>query len=297
MKVFNIIEPTSRVVTKGLAVLNSFGIELRNASKRAHAQEDFLAVSKKYPIFAVADGVTLETGPDGVYPKVSGAGSAAEIFCKTIVKEIEKIYKNFGAADLKKVFAKANAAVGKYNRSRGRFKDKLNYGDFDLFAATAAFAVIKEGMVYWASICDSAVVHFSKDGQLKFKSKDDWNVIRENLPPDWLKIPSSERKKIIRKTYRNGVSPDGRLIGYGVVTGEKAAERYLNTGKFAVAAGEVVMIFSDGFENYLKLGEFTKLFLNWPRGLKSKLKKITRHKAVDDPSSFGRERALIAIKF
>lgn len=297
MKVFHIIEPTSRVVTKGLAILNSFGIELLNAGKRAHAQEDFLAVSKKHPIFSVADGVTLETGSDGVYPKVSGAGAVAKIFCKTIIKEIEKIYKNFGAPDLKKVFAKANAAVGEYNRSHGRFKDKLDYWDFDLFAATTAFAVIKDDMVYWASICDSGVAHFNKNRQLAFKSDDQWNVIRENLPADWLKIPENERKKIIRKTYRNGVGPDGRLIGYGVATGEKAAERYLNTGKFAVAAGEVVMVFSDGFENYLKLGEFTKLFLSWPRGLKSKLKKITRHKAVDDPGNFGRERTLIAIKF
>ncbi len=297
MKIFHIMEPTSRVLTRGLAVLNSFGIELRNRSKHVHAQEDFLVVSKKHPIFAVADGVTLETGPDGAYPKVSGAGAAAKIFCEAVVKEIEKIYKNFGLSDLKKVFAKANAAVGKYNRARGRFKDKLNYWDFDLFAATAAFLVIKEGNVYWASICDSGVAHFNKDAQLVFKSDDKWNVIRENLPADWLKIPESERKKIIRKTYRNGVGPTGRLIGYGVVTGEKAAERYLNCNKFTVDKGDAVLLFTDGFENYLKVGEFVDLFLNWPRSLRSKLKKITRHKSINDPNNFGRERALIAIKF
>ncbi|MFY9493228.1 MAG: protein phosphatase 2C domain-containing protein [Minisyncoccia bacterium] len=297
MKIFHIIEPTSRVLTRGLAVLNSFGIELRNRSKHIHAQEDFLAVSKNHPIFAVADGVTLETGPDGAYPKVSGAGAAAKIFCEAVVKEIEKTYGSFGLSDLKKVFAKANTAVGKYNRARGRFKDKLNYCDFDLFAATAAFVVVKKNTVYWASICDSGVAHFKKDGQLKFKSKDNWNIIRENLPPDWLKILEQDRKKIIRKTYRNGVGSRGRLIGYGVVTGEQKAERYLNCGKFTAGEGDAVLLFTDGFGNYLKLGEFVKLFLSWPRGLKSKLKKITRHKSVDDPNNFGRERTLIAIKF
>ncbi|MBI2052270.1 MAG: protein phosphatase 2C domain-containing protein [Candidatus Sungbacteria bacterium] len=297
MKIFKITEPISRVVAAGIAVLNRFGIELRGLNKHTRPQEDFLTVSKKHPIFAVADGVTLEPGSDGVYPRVSGAGEAARIFCEVAVKEAERIYKNFGVPDLKKVFTKANAAVGKYNRAHGRFKDRLNYWDFDLFAATAAFLVVKDSTVYWAAICDSGAVRFKPPAQLVFKSDDKWNVIRENLPPDWLKIPKKERQKIIRKTYRNGVGFNNQLIGYGVVTGEKAAERYLNFGKFSVEGGDVVMIFTDGFENYLKIKEFAELFLAWPKNLKSRLKKITRHKSTDDPNSFGRERTLIAIKF
>ena len=82
-----------------------------------------------------------------------------------------------------------------------------------------------------------------------------------------------------------------------MVTGEKTAERYLNAGKFSVEGGDVVMIFTDGFENYIKIKEFAELFSAWPKNLKSQLKKIIRHKSTDDPNSFGRERTLIAIKF
>ncbi len=294
--VFDAFQNIPKSISVLASLLTGFGIEIKDFPKCLHPREDFHKISKKYPIFAVSDGVTLELDKKGNYPKNSGAGKVAKIFCEMIIKEAEKKYGDFTVPDLKKIFSEVNLKVAKYNQSSGRTKGKLNYLDFDLFSATGSYVVIKNKIIYWASICDSSVVHFKKDGSIGFKSPDCWKLLRENLPKHWMKIPESERKKIIRKTYRNGVDRNGKLIGYGVITGEKEAERYLQFGKFEVEDGDLVIILTDGFENYIKMESFVKLFLYWPKDIKSKFKKITKQKSIEDPNNFGRERTIIAIK-
>lgn len=295
-KVFKIIEPISNDILRSVGMLDALGIKVKDLGKYHHPQEDYLAVSKKLPIFAVADGVTLEYS-GGKYPNPSGAGEAANIFCQSVIKEAEKIYGNFIVPSVKKVFAKANVNVGVYNRGRGRTKDKINYWDFDLFAATAAFVVIKGKSVYWASICDSYVMCFGGDGNVKFKSLDRWDRVRANLPNGWTGIPEADRRKILRKTYRNGADKNGKLIGYGVVTGEKTAERYLNFGRFVAEDGDLVFILTDGFANHMDLPSFIKIFRQWPEDLEQKVKKFTARESINNPRKFGSERTMIAIKF
>lgn len=278
-------------------MLDRFGLGPKDTAKYRHPQEDYLLESRKYPIFAVADGVTLELDKKGSYPNPSGAGEVARIFCEVAVKEAEKVYNHFGESDLRKVFARANLAVAKYNRSQGWAKGKLNYWDFDLFAATAAWAVVKDKLVYWASLCDSYVMHFDRRGQQKFKSPDCWPTLRQNLPKNWLERSEAERKKIIRRDYRNGISKKDELIGYGVVTGEKTAERYLNFGRLVFEKGDVVFVLTDGFENYMSLPQFIELFNKWPRDLNKKVKSFVARKSLNDPQAFGKEKTLIAIKF
>lgn len=295
MKVFKIFEPISGLLLKSLGILDKFGFTVDEIKKYSHPREDYFKISEKFPIFAVADGVTLEYS-GGKYPNPSGAGEVAKIFCEAVIKETEKSYSRFAVSDIKKVFIKANFAVGKYNCSQGRIKKKLNYLDFDLFAATAAFVVIKNNCVYWASMCDSSVIHFNKSGKLKFYSPDCWPNLRKNLPAGWAEIPENERIKIIRKVYRNGIDGKGNLIGYGVVTGEKIAEKYLNCGKFAVEAGDMIAVLSDGFENYMKLPEFIDMFKKWQNGLGNQVKRFTAKKSLSDPKNFGHERTLIVVK-
>lgn len=57
---------------------------------KGRPNEDFYLSSKKYPIFAVADGVSRLKNPDGSYPEPSGAKLAAEEFCKATVFYLEK---------------------------------------------------------------------------------------------------------------------------------------------------------------------------------------------------------------
>ena len=165
-----------------------------------------------------------------------------------------------------------------------------------MFAATGALAMIKNNMVYWATICDSSILRFDQNGHLVFRSPNDWDNLRKNLPENWVSIPPADRKKIIRKKYRNGMDKNDHPIGYGVITGEKNAEKYLNSGKFPAVSGDVIFIITDGFENHIGLENFVKLFLDWPKNLKSKFKKTTRDQAVANSDKFGHERTLIAVK-
>jgi serine/threonine protein phosphatase PrpC len=295
MKVFKIFEPISEVLLKTLGILDKFGFTVGEIKKYSHPQEDYFEISKKFSIFAVADGVTLEYS-GGKYPNPSGAGEVAKIFCESVIKEAEKLYSKFVVSDIKKVFSKANFDVEKYNIKQGRVKNKINYWDFDLFAATAAFVIIKNDYVYWASMCDSSVTHFNKSGKLKFSSPECWQDLRKNLPANWDEIPECERRKEIRKTYRNGIDKKCNLIGYGVVTGEEIAEKYLNFGKFPIESGDIVVVLTDGFENYIKLPEFIDMFKKWPEDLKKQVESFTAKKSLDNPKKFGHERTLIAVK-
>ena len=270
IKVFDAFQNIPRSISVLASFLDKFGIEIKDSSRCPHPREDFHKISKKYPIFAVSDGVTLELNKKGGYPKISGAGKAAKIFCETVIKEIEKSYENLTVPDIQKAFYKANQNIGELNNSKGRTKDKINYWDIDLFSATGAFAVLKEKTVYWGSICDSSVIHFDKSGKIFFISPDCWSILRKNLPKNWMEKHVSDRKKIMRKIYRNGADESGKLIGYGVANGEKTAERYFKCGKFIAKDGDVVMLITDGFENYVKLENFVKLFLDWPKNIKSK---------------------------
>lgn len=271
-------------------------LESASSKYSLHPQEDYLLASQRYPIFVVADGVTLELDSLGRYPVLSGVAEAARIFCEVIVQEAESQYEQFGQTDAEAVFRKANQAVGKYNLAQGRIKDKINFWDFDLLAATGAFVVIKNQIVYWASMCDAYAASFDEFGKNKFWSPECWPRLRRNLPDNWNTIAENERKKIIRRVYRNGVNEKGELIGYGVITGEENAVRYLSGGSFLINSGDIIAIFTDGFENYMKLPEFIDLFVSWPDDLEAKVRQFTSQKSQENPKEFGQERSLITVK-
>jgi hypothetical protein len=295
MKYFTILEPPSEKFIE-IAVRKA-GWDPGKFKIPAHFQEDYFLFSKNYPIFVVADGVTLELDKNGNYPNPSGAGEAAKIFCEEIVRLCEKKYEEFGGADTISIFKEANKAVGDYNEKQGRTKEKINFWDFDLFAATGAFVVVKNKTVYWASICDSYVIRFDKNNSLIFQPPNCWQNAEKKLPPDWKDIELNERKKIIRKVYRNGINEKGELIGYGVITGEEAAKRYLNYGKFSAEGDDMVAILTDGFENYIILPEFLSLFRQDWNNLESRVKQFTNIKSKESPEKFGHERTLIMILF
>jgi serine/threonine protein phosphatase PrpC len=255
-----------------------------------HPQEDYFSISKKYPIFIVADGVSLNTEGGAEYPKKTGAGEVAKIFCETVMFEAEKRYENFEVKDMEEIFNLGNKAVLDYNISNSRTKDTINYYDVDLFSATASFALIKNNKVYWFSLCDSGVVAL-RSGEIIFQSPDGWI----NFPKDWDESKNKKEKIIIRhRDYRNAVK-EGKLAGYGVVDGEEAASVYLNSGVLDIKNDDLVFVYTDGFENYIVLDEFNKIFTTWPDDLEKKLEDILEKKGAEDSSKYGREKTIIAI--
>lgn len=293
MKSISIYEPVSQEFIN--VVAKQLGLDPEKYKSHMHPQEDFLLKSEKYPIFVVADGVTLELDKDKNYPNPSGAGEAARIFCETIVSEAEKLYEGFIEENILEIFRKGNEAVGEWNVKNGRTKETINYRDFDLFAITTAFALIKENKVSWFSLCDSFFLILDKDGLIKFISPEPWELMIKNRPEDWKDIDPDERKKITRKDFRNGVNSKGEPIGYGVVTGEKNAELYLNKGVVEIEQGNIIAILTDGFEDYIELSEFISVLKDWPTDIEKRIHDLGRIKIKNDPNSFGHERSLIVV--
>lgn len=294
MKYFSILEPTSKEYIKITA--KELGFSEDEYSNYVHPQEDYLSISEKYPIYVVADGVTLIQNliDRKIYPNPSPAGEVAKIFCETVVKEVENGYENFKKSDLKKIFRTANKAVGDYNMQHGRTKESVDYWNNDFYAATGAFAIIKDDIAYWASICDSYVMYFGKD-EILFKSPACDKLADIDTPR--FEGELNDRKSKIRYTWsvrRNGMR-GGKRIGYGVITGEPEAENYLCTGGFRIHNGDLIAILTDGFEEFMGEQDFMSLFRNWPTDLESQVKKYTEIRSHSDPDRFGHERSLIVV--
>lgn len=256
-------------------------------------QEDYLFISKKYPIFVVADGVTLRPKKSKKYPNPSGAAKAAEIFCKTVISEAEKKYNRFEEQDLMNVVEAGNKAVADYNISEGRTKETINYLDFDLFSATTAFLLIKGKKAYWWSLCDSGVVILNKFGEWIFSSPSLSPTKGKFLPKGWNKM-KPDKRAIIMHGYRNKLRKNGELLGYGVVDGEKEALNYLNFGVIDLNSGDLAIVYTDGFEHYLKLDKFNKIFIEWPQDLEQKLEVLMDKEIKNSRTKYGLERSLIA---
>src|SRR4051812_36517612 len=99
MKIFSTTEPISREYYD--IWIKKFNPHIVDTH---HPQEDYLLQSGKYPIFVVADGVTLKRDKEGRYPNPSGSAELAKIFCQAIIREAERMYETFTEGDLKALF-------------------------------------------------------------------------------------------------------------------------------------------------------------------------------------------------
>lgn len=295
MKTFGLLELATRDFLE--TAIRKFGGDPDKFRHLSHPQEDYFLISKKYPILVVADGVTLIQNiidNTGQYPNPSPAGEAARLFCEAALREAEDRYEAFKEQDIRAVFEAGNRAVGDYNQAAGRTKETVDYWTNDFYAITAALGVVKDGQVFWGSICDSYVAHFSKTGELLFRSPD-CRALAQTPAPKFSGNPNDlkSRTEYVWRVFRNRLNKKGERVGYGVITGEPTALNYLSSGSLLLGAGELIMILTDGFEHYLELPEFIALFKNWPADLEDQIKKFTAGKAQENPDKFGHERTLL----
>ncbi|MBI4068503.1 protein phosphatase 2C domain-containing protein [Candidatus Kaiserbacteria bacterium] len=294
MKQFNITEGMSPQIVNLIA--RRMGIEDHN---HVHPREDFHAVSDTCHIYVVADGVTLiqyilDRKP---YPHPSPAGDVARIFCEMALAAAEERYASFEPNDINEVFRIGNDAVGAYNTAHGRTKTTVDYWDMDLYAATAALAVIKDGMLYWGSICDSYVAQLDNAGSIQFQSPA-CSALKQAGAPAFVgdRKNDKEWKRYGWRTKRNGLNEKGERVGYGVITGEPEALQYLCSGERPIATDDTVIVFTDGFEHYMQSAEFTSLFGAWPDDLENQVKLFSANRVDAEPEKFGLERSLIAAR-
>ncbi len=207
------------------------------SSEIKNFREDYHIVSDKLPILAVADGVTQCLNPGDKYSIPSGAGEVSKIFCETAIEFAEKRYDSFCEKDLVEIFADANKKVGDFNREHNLTAETINYWDIDYYSATAAFALIRDGKLFWADLCDSRVAHLDKNAKPKFVSDDGFEILVKNRPDNWDSLDSKE-KLLVHHKLRNQIDRNGQLIGYGVLTGEKHVTKYVKHGVRELVSGD-----------------------------------------------------------
>lgn len=221
-----------------------------------HPQEDYLIASP--PVFVVADGVTLNfrkmVEEKIKYPNPSPSGEVAKIFCESVVKVAKEKFDVLNFETITDIFKKSNQEVKSYNQQFGKTDLAGNITAY--YAATGAFAVIKDNKCYFATICDSFVAHFDKNMNLKFMSS-------------------------------------GRCKPYAVINGEEIMAEYIEKNTLDLEKEDRIFVFTDGFFHYVNNPDFLNFFKEWSGEIKSKVDQFSKEMNLQDPTRYGKERSLI----
>lgn len=261
------------------------------------------SVAFKNMVFCVADGITRDPKlppkfkgkkiEDALkyYPNPSGAKKVADIFCNdfvTLAKELKNI---------KAIFTEINSSIANYNNKKIELVDYLTD---DYFACVACGGYIKNNILYYGYIGDCGLAIFNKDGKLKFQTKnglaDFINFENKYLRKKDFNWVMPEYRHLIRSEYRNKKKTHkNKLISYGALTGEKGAISFINQGKKKLNTGDLVVAYSDGFENIINCPDFFKTIYNKSENnAKKNLVELSNKLASKDYDKFGHERSLVA---
>jgi len=251
--------------------------------------EDFYLVSKKLPIFVVADGVTRSHFEDGRYAHYSGARKAAEIFCKSALSYLEE---RFNPEKIKEAFDFANQKIKELNIEAGIDK-KLNYIECDWLDTVGVAGVISEDKLHYGYVGDCGLIIFDKDNKKKFQTEDMVSpAVKKFIESykNWKNLASNQKRLIIHKELRNNTDKKG----YGTFSGENGVKNYYNIGSEKLEEGDLVVFYSDGFLEYIGDNHFIDILR---KGDRKELNKAMFWKVIKNPIKCGHDRTFIAINF
>ena len=261
--------------------------------------EDFYLVSSKFPVFALADGVTQGRFGSGDYAYPLGARAAAQIFCYTNIEFLEKNI-NFSQKDnlkfnkilIEKSFDLANGRIKELNINEGIDK-KMNYFDRDLFDTVGVLGFILGENLYYGFVGDCGLAVFDKEKRLKFQTEDEVSPFLEKakmIYKNWPELSSKRRLIIQHRDFRN--NPSGE--GYGSFSGEKGVKKYYQIGAKPLKKGDTIIFYSDGFVDYFECAEFIEILKSQD---KKSFNEFVYKKAQENSSIYGHDRTLISINF
>lgn len=269
--------------------------------------EDFFLVSlisKEYPIFTIADGVTQSRFDSGAYSFPAGARAAAEIFCYTVVDSLEgsiPLAKKVedGRIDeaikmyIGKSFDGANKRIEMLNKNEG-ITDNLDFCVYDYFDTVGIVGFIKNHVLYYGYVGDCGLSVFDKNNNLRFQTEDGVKPAIESAKniykKKWQDFSKREKNIIMRKYFRNNLMG----IGYGSFTGEEGVSRYYKIDSLIPNQDDLVVLHSDGFTPYLGSKKIIEILR---KGDKKVLDEFSLKKAKENPEKFGCDRTLIAINY
>ncbi len=252
--------------------------------------EDYFKVEDN--IFCVADGVTRDSiygesipYPKNkqeveawikVYPNPSGAYEAAKICAESFVEKLCEYDKKIDENVILDAIRIANNKIAKINENR-----KIDYLANDLFCCVAVGGCIIENTLYCFSIGDCHITAFDENFNIKF------NTINNHKQfEDYLEIYSKENeydwnnpkdRVMVRRDFRNkpGKLYNNKEISFGVLSGEKEAEHYIDVYKVELSQIKYICAYSDGCEPFFETKEIAKKIIIEPEQLKNEGKERT----------------------
>lgn len=236
----------------------------------------------------VADGITRDpigisdfskcSGEDFIknYPRPSGGELAAKVICDTFSKTNGSLVDSL---------IECNNSVKILN---DKYVPNCDYLENDYYGSTAACISIQNDMLNYAYICDSGVIVYDKEGNIRFKTDDDKEIYSDpvinNIGIPWY---LKEARKIVRSEYRN--NPNNKA-SYGALTGESNAIHYIRSGQLKLLNGDIILVYSDGFTNYLTDRDFINHLINFD---KESFEKYIETKSNEDYEKYGKEKTLV----
>ena len=216
--------------------------------------EDAWGINEKYPIYAVADGVTLRGLSELFHP--SGSKPAADIFCECAVKTFEKNYAKLSKKAFRDAYSSANKEIGRYIA-----KNKLN------ISAVAALVAVRNGKIFGSRLTDCGFA-LIRGGKIIFKTPEYWSWAKKN-----------------------------KIKGYGVLDGKAKNLKYIDFYELAYAPGDILALFTDGFENHFSKKGFIASFKNKNfNNIEESIKTVDLKLVAKNPEKFGHERTLLIVQ-
>lgn len=251
--------------------------------------EDYRKISKKWPVFAVADGVTQSHYPNGRYALPYGAKDAAHIFGNTVVKVLEqRIGKTASRKAFTQAFDAANEGIRKLNLKHG-IEKRMDYTQHDWFDTVGVAGFIMNNTLHYGFVGDCGLIIFNKRNKKKFQTPDMVRPAVERFMKQYPELDTPQKRQfLIRRDYRN--NPNKK--GYGSFTGQPGVENYYAFGSRKLAPGDMVVLYSDGFVPHLEDPKFAALLRE---GNKKSMDRYVLEMARKDPAKYGDDRTFIAI--
>lgn len=232
---------------------NYFHIHLPQRSFEWHF-EDAWKVSKKFPIFAVADGVTVKEYKE-IVNTPSDPKIVADLFCEKTIESLEKNFAKLSVQKIKRAYEFANKSIQIFNKTK-----KENFG------TVGALVTIKDNKIFGSRVTDCGFALF-RNGKMIFKTPEFWS---------WKK----------RHGQKN----------YGVLNGKMKISKYINLYDLNFKPGDILTLFTDGFENHFTSEKFRKIFRTRNLSkLKKEILKIDKELNNQDEHTYGLERTLLAL--
>lgn len=232
-----------------------------------HMEDSFWA-SETLPIFSIADGVTLSQYISIKSPTL--AKEAADIFCKASIEYLEKHLDPYSISSIPSNKVSSETMYQAYNYAKDKihelYEKRMTDND-NRRGVTAAVAVVGKETVISSRFLDSGLALFRGKKEI-FKTPEFWQWQRVN---------------------------DNKTYPY--ITLNSDMKDYVQAYEIPYEKGDLLVLYTDGFENQFSLAKFTSIFASKNLDeVKKKLESLDVKLSKKDSEKWGHERTMAVVQ-